>query len=182
MASARQSRPPRDHGHDRRPQPGHERDRAGDRFGDAALLRLGPGVGTRNVDERDDREAEALGELHDPDRLAIALQVRHPEVAPDVLVGVGPLLLTDDRDHAAVEPGQAGHDRGVVAEEPVAVQLDEVLDRLLDELERPAASAGCGPAGRGPTPPRYGRRCCRPAMVPVRSRWSPLRRRDRQGR
>ena len=113
----------------------------------------------RNVDERDDREAEALGELHDPDRLAIALRVRHPEVAPDVLVGVGPLLLTDDRDHAAVEPGQAGHDRGVVAEQPVAVELDEVLGHGGRRTRASAASAGCGPAGRGPTPPRYGRRC-----------------------
>ena len=81
--------------------------------------------------------AEPLGELHDPHRLAIALGVGHPEVAPDVLVGVGALLLADDDDPPAVDPGEPGDDRRVVAEQAVAVQLDEVVGHRVDELERP---------------------------------------------
>ena len=71
-------------------------DGAGDRLGDAAFLGFGARMRARDVDEGDDRQAEALGELHDPHRLAVALGMRHPEVAPDVLVGVGALLLADD--------------------------------------------------------------------------------------
>ena len=93
--------------HDRRPQPAHQPDRAGDRLGDAALLGFGPGMRAGHVDEGDDRQPEPLGELHDPHRLAVALGVGHPEVAPDVLVGVGALLLADDDDPPAVEPGEA---------------------------------------------------------------------------
>ncbi len=39
----------------------------------AALLGLGAGVGARRVDEGDDRHPEALGQLHEPHRLAVAL-------------------------------------------------------------------------------------------------------------
>ena len=92
---------------DRRPQPAHQPDRAGDRLGDAALLGLRAGMGAGHVDEGDDRQAEPLGELHDPHRLAVALGVGHAEVAPDVLVGVGALLLADDDDPPAVDPGEA---------------------------------------------------------------------------
>ena len=63
--------------------------------------------------------------------------MRHPEVAPDVLLGVGALLLADDHDPPAVEPGEPGDHRLVVAEESVAVELDEVVGHGVDELERP---------------------------------------------
>ena len=71
--------------------------------------------------------AKPLGELHHPHRLAVALGMGHPEVAPDVLVGVGALLLADDDDTPVADPGEARHDRLVVAEEPVAMQLDELV-------------------------------------------------------
>ena len=97
----------------------------------------GPGWAPGHVDEGHDRQSESLGELHDPHRLAIALGVRHPEVAPDVLVGVGALLLADDDDRPAVERREPGDHRLVVAEEAVAVQLDEPVGHRRDELERP---------------------------------------------
>ena len=90
-----------------RPQAAHQPDRPGDRLGDAALLGLGPGMRAGHVDERHDRQAQPLGQLHDPHRLAVALRVRHPEVAPDVLVGVGALLLADDRRPAVRRAGRA---------------------------------------------------------------------------
>src|SRR3712207_7567376 len=47
-----------------RSQPGHQADRSGDRLGDAALLRLRPGMGAGDVDERDDRQPEPRSEEH----------------------------------------------------------------------------------------------------------------------
>ncbi len=49
-----------------------------------------------------------------------------------------------ERDHgedAAGSPANARHDHGIVAEQTVAVQLDEAVEGALDELE------GCGPVG-----------------------------------
>ena len=91
----------------------------------------------RDIDERDDRQPDALGELHDAHRLAVALGVRHAEVAPDVLVGVGALLLADDDDPPAADARETRDDRRVVAEQPVAVQLEELVGHGIDELERP---------------------------------------------
>ena len=101
-------------------------------------------MGARHVDERHDGQAEPLGQLHDPHRLAIALWMGHPEVPPDVLIGVGALLLADDDDATVADRGQAGDDGLVVAEEAVAVELDEVVGHRADELEdpRPAEVAG----------------------------------------
>ncbi len=121
--------------HDRRPEPGHEADRPGDRLGDAPLLGLGAGMRAGHVDERHDRQARSLRELHDAHRLAVALGVRHAEVAPDVLLRVGSLLLSDHDDPPAVDRREPGHDRLVVAEQPVAVELDDLLGHLRQELE-----------------------------------------------
>ena len=115
-------------------------------------------MGARDVDEGDDRQPEALGELHDPHRLAVALRVGHPEVAPDVLVGVGALLLADDHDPPAVEPGEPGDHRRVVAEQPVAVELDEVVGHRLDELERPRPAQVAGELDPRPDRRRVGDR------------------------
>ena len=154
-----------------------------------------PGMGARDVDEGDDRQPEPLGELHHPHRLAVALRVGHPEVAPDVLLGVGALLLADDDDPPAVEPGEAGDDRGVVAEQPVAVELDEVVGHRRDELERarPVQVAGQldprpdgvarvagglasgASSGRGPRRTRRARRPARPASSGTRTAGSRAR-------
>src|ERR1700694_3087256 len=109
----------------------------------------GPRFRTRHVDERHHRQPKPLGELHEPDRLAVALGMGHPEVAPDVVLGLGPLLLTDDDDPPAVDPGEAADDRGVVAEEAVAVKLDVLVGHGRDELQgvRPLGSAGTLHAG-----------------------------------
>ena len=92
----------------------------------AALLGAESGPGARRVDERDHRHVELLGELHQAERLAVALGVRHAEVALQVLLRVAAALVADHHHRVAVEPRPAAHDRRVVAEEPVAVQLDEV--------------------------------------------------------
>ena len=92
----------------------------------------------------------ALRELHEAHRLAVALGVRHAEVAPHVLLGVGALLLAD-HDHApALDPREARDDRLVVAEQPVAVELDELVGDLGDELEGPRAAQVARELDAGP--------------------------------
>ena len=93
-------------------------------------------MGARHVDEGHDRKPEALRQLHDPHRLAVALRVGHAEVAPDVLVGVGALLLADEGDAPPVDPSPAGDERRVVAEAAVAVQLDDLVGHVAQQVER----------------------------------------------
>ena len=74
--------------------------------------------------------------MHEPERLAIALGMRHPEVAGDLLARVPPLLMTHHDDPPPLEPGQAPDDRGVVTVHAVAVELDEVVEEELEEIAR----------------------------------------------
>ena len=105
----------------------------------AALLGAESGPRARRVDEREHRHLELLGELHEAERLAVALGVRHAEVAVEVLLGVAAALVADDHDRLAVEARPAADDRGVLAEGAVAVQLDEVGERERDVVERERA-------------------------------------------
>ena len=65
---------------------------------------------------------EAVGELHQALRLAIALGPRHAEIVLDARLGVVALLLAEHDDAAAVQPADAAHDGGVLAEGAVARQ------------------------------------------------------------
>jgi hypothetical protein len=80
-------------------------------------------IGARRVDERDQRDLEALRRAHEAQRLAIALGLRHAVVAPYALLGVAALLLTDDHHRLAFEPRRPADDRLVVRVHAVAVQL-----------------------------------------------------------
>ena len=93
----------------------------------------------------------------------------HAEVAPDVLLGVGALLLADDRDAAAVDRGEAADDRRVVAEQPVAVELDELVGHGARAARACAAGGGCARAGRGPSGGRGSSSSRRPSGASDRS-------------
>ena len=178
---------------------------AGDRLGLAALLGALAGVGAGGVDQGDDREVEAVGEVHEADRLAVALGAGHAEVAGDARAGVVALLVADHHHGAVVEAGEAAHDRVVVGEGAVAGErrpFAEEARRCSPGSAgargggRPASSArgrgsgrgrrgGWRPCGRGRRPPRprWSRRSCGPwsaALRPCpRSRRGPFRSRDR---
>ena len=70
-----------DGGDDRHLELRHLEDVAADRLRLAALLGADAGIGARRVDEGEHRQAELLGQLHQAQRLAIALGPRHAEVA-----------------------------------------------------------------------------------------------------
>src|SRR4029450_9167867 len=98
--------------------------------------------GARRVDEGDDGLAELVGELHEPEGLAIALRVRHAEVARDVLAGVAALLVPEHHHRLALEDREAAHDGEIVAEDAVAVELDEMVEEKL--VENPPNGKGGG--------------------------------------
>ena len=106
-----------------------------------------PGIRRRRVDEDDDRPAELLGQPHRAQRLAVALRPRVAEVAVDLLLGVAALDVADEQHRLALVVGEAGHDRVVVGEAAVAVDLDEAGEQPLDEvLEAGTARDGARPA------------------------------------
>jgi hypothetical protein len=107
-------------------------------------------VRARGVDERDQRQAMPLGELHHPDRLLIALWVRHPELAVEPLLDVAALLVADDHDGAAVELADPGDESPVVGARAVAVELDPVVDHPRDVVERVRTVLMAGELDRPP--------------------------------
>src|SRR5207244_9646107 len=129
----------RDDGDDRRAERRHRTQVPRDRLRLTPLLGADARVRAGRVDEGKDRLAELLGELHEPERLAVTLGVGHAEVARDLLARVTPLLVADDDEAEPLEAREAADDGRVVAVEPVAVELDEVLEEELDEVARVGA-------------------------------------------
>src|SRR5229473_4129038 len=125
-----------DGGNDRRAERRHLHEIARDRLGLTALLGAEPGIRAGRVHQGDDGRTELLGQMHEAQRLAITLGVGHPEVAVQILLGVAALLVPDHHDAHAVEPRPAAHQGGIVAEQPVAVQLDEVREHSAQVVER----------------------------------------------
>jgi hypothetical protein len=81
-----------------------------DGLGLAALLGADARVRAHRVDEREDRQAELLGRLHQALRLAVALGTRHAEVAHLAILGVVAALVADDHAGLAVEAREAADD------------------------------------------------------------------------
>src|SRR4051812_19878078 len=65
--------------------------------------------------------------------------MRHPEVAVQVLLGVASALMPDDHHRLAIEARPSTDDRGVLAKETVAVELDEVGEAQTDVIIRQGA-------------------------------------------
>ena len=66
---------------------------------------------------------------------AISLGVSHAEIASQVLLGISPLLMAHHHHRLALEFGQPSNDGFVVGEEPVTVQLDELLHEPVDVIQ-----------------------------------------------
>ncbi len=124
-----------DHGaDDRHLQLGHFDQVAGDGFGLAAFLGIDARPGAGGVDQGEDRQAEALGHLHQAQCLAVALRLGHAEVAHDLFLGGAAFLVADDHHRAAVDPAQAADDGLVVGEGAVAGQFLELFAEHLDVI------------------------------------------------
>src|SRR3984885_5134048 len=107
----------------RRRKVGHLKQVSRDRLALATLLRADAGISARRIDQRDDRNAESLRHLHQPQCLAIALGFGHAVIAPHSLLGVAALLVADQHHRYALDPRQSADDGQVVAVHAVAVQF-----------------------------------------------------------
>ena len=103
--------------------------RARDRLGLAALLGLDAREGAGGVDQGHDRKREAVGEPHQPDRLAIAFGPRHAEIVLEAACRIAAFLMPDQHHLSPVERREAADDRRVLAELAVARQRHEVGER-----------------------------------------------------
>ena len=120
-----------DDGHHRNAEGQAAVDRARDGLGLAALLGADTRIGAGRVDQRDDRQAEALGHLHESDGLAITFRARHAEVVLDPAFRIVPLLMADNHDTATAKCAQATDDGGVLGVVAIARQRGEALDHVL---------------------------------------------------
>ena len=109
--------------------------RARDGFGLAALLRVDAGIGAGGVDQRQHRNVEPVGHLHQPHGLAVALRPRHAEIMLEAGFGGRALLVADDADALALEPAEAADDGLVLGELAVAGERDELGDQRADVVE-----------------------------------------------
>ena len=101
--------------------------RSRDGFSLTPLLRLHAGKGARRIDQRDDRNAEPVGEAHQSDGLPIALRLGHAEIVLEPRSGVVAFLMTDQHHAAPVDAREAADDRGIVGEGAITRQRQEIL-------------------------------------------------------
>ena len=71
-----------------------------------------------------------------PMQTAITGTGSRAKIADQLLLGVAAFLLGHNRHRATREVRQAGHNRGIVAKRPVAMNLLEVRQQTLDIIER----------------------------------------------
>ena len=106
---------------------------------------------------------ELRREFHHAHRLAVALRLRHAEVADQLLLRVAALLLADHHHRLAFEEGHARNDGGIVGKGAIAVQFHEVGEQPLDVIERSAGASDGAPVAPVPTPDSRA-----PALRPLR--------------
>ena len=120
--------------HDRRPHGEEALQVVGDRPRLAAFLRFDARVCSRRVDDRENGQVELLGQAHHPERLPEPLGTGHAEIPLQAIARPAALLVPDDDEAPPADAREPGDHGRVVAEEPVAVQLPELV---ADHLEQP---------------------------------------------
>ena len=124
-----------DRHHDRHAQFRHRVKIAPDGFRLPAFFRADAGISPRRIDERHDRYAELLRQLHQPQRLAITLRLGHAEISVELILGVASLLMPDHHDRLAAETRQATDDRGILRKQTVALQFLEISKNVLEVVQ-----------------------------------------------
>src|SRR5215468_7567815 len=80
--------------------------------------------------------AKFFGNVHDTERLAIALGMGHPKIAIHALLRVTRLLLTNDHDLFPMKPRHPTDDGRIIREGPISVDLAPIREDAFDVVER----------------------------------------------
>ena len=102
----------------------------------AALFGADAGISAGRVNEGEDGAAEFLRQLHEAQGLSITFRLRHAEVAQEFLLGVAPFLVADDHHGLALKPCQSAHQCWIIAKAPIAMELGEIGEEILNVVER----------------------------------------------
>ena len=150
VADGKRKRPartafPTNNGNSWHTQAGHFANIAGDGFGLAAFLGAQAWKGTGQVDQTDYGTTELLSNLHATQGLAIALRMRHSEIAANALLGGPAFAVANDEDFLVAETGHAARHGNIVAIGPIPVNLAEIRKYPLDKVHRirPLGMARC---------------------------------------
>src|ERR1700693_1800608 len=92
---------------------------------DPAMLGLIAGLRARTVNQRDDRDPELRGELHEAERLSIAFGEGHASVGGGLFLRGPAALLRNDENRLAVKFREASDDRRIIPTPAISVQLQE---------------------------------------------------------
>ena len=115
-----------DDGDDRCTQLRHDHQVSGNGLALPAFFGADARIGARRIDKGKHRQFESLRKLHDTQGLAITFRSGHAVVPVNALLDIPALLVSYQRDRFALEPGNAGHYRGVVGKITITVQLDKI--------------------------------------------------------
>ena len=97
------------------------------------------GIGARRIDEREQRQFEAVREGHQALRLTVPLWSRHAEIMMDAIVGIGAFLVADHDAAAPLKFREPTFDSFVVGKVTVACEWCVFLQqsvRIIPEVGR----------------------------------------------
>src|SRR6059036_1756040 len=91
-----------DHRQNRDRQPRHHQQIVRDRFGLPAFFGSDPWISPRRVNEGEDLTSKFFGQLHQAERLSVALRVWHPEISLHAVLECLSFLVPDDHHRPPV--------------------------------------------------------------------------------
>src|SRR5215208_2726980 len=103
---------------------------------DVALLRSDTWKSAGRIDQGNHRHPEFFAETHQAQGLAITFRMRAPEIAHHILLGVAPLLVSDNDATLAAEHCHPARHCAIVSKAAVAVQFHPVRKTTLNVIER----------------------------------------------
>ena len=109
--------------------------RTGDGLGLTAFFGAYAGISPCRIDQRNNRNAEAVGHFHQAHGLSIAFRPRHSKIMLESAFSVRAFFVADDAHAFAAETAEAADDCGVVAELAITGKWDEVGNQPCDVIK-----------------------------------------------
>jgi hypothetical protein len=111
-------------------------ERLGDRVRLAVFLGLFAWICSRRIDQTHEWKPKLLGVSHQPQCLAVALGMRHPEVVLDIFFGCSPFLVAQHDDRTEGGCSNTADKRAIVCKRPISSQLKKGAAEASDNFLR----------------------------------------------